>query len=221
MPPLVLFDLDGTLVDSQRGIERSAATALAAIGLAPLTSAQLVEFIGPPLRDSFIELGVAPDHVDEVVRGYRAAYEDRGIYEFDVYPGIADALDELIHHGFSLGVATSKLTSLAAVVLDAAQLTPYFTHVVGVEADGSRRDKTDVMAHAMSLFDVSRADDVIMVGDRKHDVHGARRLGTRFIGVTWGYGPTDEFVHERVEVTVDTARELVAAIVADSTVTRA
>ena len=209
----MLFDLDGTLVDSQRGIERSAAAALEGIGLAPLTSAQLVEFIGPPLRDSFIDLGVAPDQLDEVVRAYRAVYEESGVYEFDVYPGIADALDELARRGVALGVATSKLTALAEVVVVAAGLSPYFTHVVGVETDGSRRDKTDVMAHAMRVFDVGRVEEVVMVGDRKHDLHGARNLGTRFIGVTWGYGPASEFADERVEVTVDSPRDLVEAIV--------
>jgi len=217
LPALVLFDLDGTLVDSQRGIERCAAAALAGIGRAPLSPTQLVDFIGPPLHESFTELGVAPDQVDDVVRSYRAVYEDRGVYEFDVYPGITDALDSLTRHGVALGVATSKLTALAVVVLESANLAHYFTHVVGVETDGSRRDKTEVMAHALSLFDVGRVDEVVMVGDRKHDVRGARNLGTRFIGVTWGYGPENEFTDEQVDVTVDTAKNLVEAIIVDGT----
>ena len=212
LPALVLFDLDGTLVDSKRGIERCAAAALAGVGLAPLSSAQLVEFIGPPLHESFADLGVAPDQVDDVVRRYRTVYEDRGVFEFDVFDGVADVLDELARRGVALGVATSKLTALAVVVLEAAGLAQYFTHIVGVETDGSRRDKTEVMAHALDLFHVERADDVVMVGDRKHDVHGARNLGTRFIGVTWGYGPADEFTVERVDVTVDSPQGLLEAL---------
>ena len=213
-PDLVLFDLDGTLLDTQRGIERSAAAALASIGRAPLTRNELAEFIGPPLLDSFINLGVAPDLVDQVTRRYRSVYEDGGLFEFDVYPGVEDALDELGRSGVALGVATAKLTALAVVVLEAAGLAHYFTHIVGVEMDGSRSDKTEVMTHALSLFDLTRADRGVMVGDRKHDLHGARNIGAHFIGVTWGFGPPDEFADEGVTVTVDSARELLEAIAA-------
>ena len=149
MPTLVLFDLDGTLVDSKPGIERCAAYALAHLGLEPLGDDQLAEFIGPPLATSFAQLGLDDRLVDEAVRAYRAEYEARGLYEFSVFAGIESALGQLSERGARLGVATSKLTSLAREVLTAAGLAHYFEHVAGAELDGSRPDKTSVMAHSL------------------------------------------------------------------------
>ena len=114
---VVLFDLDGTLVDSAAGIAGAADRALAAIGRPPLTPAQLRAFVGPPLRESFVGLGIAGDELDAVVDAYRHHYLEDGILDFEVYPGVVPLLDALRRAGLRLGVATSKRTESARRVL--------------------------------------------------------------------------------------------------------
>ncbi len=195
MPPdVVLFDLDGTLIDSSAGIARSAAAALAEFGRPPLTDAQLRSFIGPPLRDSFGLVDIPDDRLDDVVAAYRRHYLAGGILDYRVYPGVPGLLARLDATGLRLGVATSKRTASARHVLDHAGLAGHFGCIAGSEADGSRPDKAAVMAAALGELGIDDADRVLMVGDREHDAHGARTLATRFVGVAWGFGTPDELV---------------------------
>ena len=193
MPPaVVLFDLDGTLVDSGAGIARAAARALAEIGRPPLAPDQLRAFVGPPLRASFVGLGVAGDELDAVVDAYRRHYLEDGILDFAVYPGVVDLLDSLGAAGLRLGVATSKRTASARRVLVHAGLDGHFAVVEGSEPDDSRPDKAAVISSALVALGVERPGRVLMVGDRMHDALGARAVATGFIGAGWGYGSPDE-----------------------------
>ena len=185
---VVLFDLDGTLIDSGAGIARAAARALAEFGRPPLTDGQLRAFVGPPLPDSFLGIGIPADELGAVVAAYRRHYLADGIFDFQVYPGVTALLDALGARGLRLGVATSKRTSSAVRVLDHAGLDAHFAVVAGSEPDGSRPTKADVMWGALAGLGVTDTSRVLMVGDREHDVQGARALSTDFIGVAWGFG---------------------------------
>ena len=210
-PTTILFDLDGTLVDSAPGIESCARIALTRHGLAPLTRAQLARFIGPPLRDAFVDLGVQADLVDEVTASYREVYAEHGVYEFSVFPGIEALLAALVEGGFVVAVATAKLTTLARVVVDHADLAGYFRLVAGVERVGWPANKTDVIAHALAELDVA-AHDTVMVGDRVHDLHGARANGTDFIAASWGYGPDGEFAEHGDPLVADEPADVLTLV---------
>ena len=196
MPPptVVLFDVDGTLIDSAGGIARSAAAALAEFGRPPLTADQLRSFIGPPLADSFRLLDLPADQVDGVVDAYRCHYLSDGILDYRVYPGVPELLERLVSAGLRLGVATSKRTASARHVLEHAGLAGWFRSIAGSEPDGSRPDKAAVMTAALADLGVDDPRRALMVGDREHDAIGARTLATDFIGVTWGFGTEDELV---------------------------
>jgi phosphoglycolate phosphatase len=207
-PTVVLFDVDGTLIDSADGIARSAAAALAEFGRPPLTADQLRAFIGPPLADSFHLLDLPWDQVDGVVDAYRRHYLTDGILDYRVYPGVPDLLERLVGAGVRLGVATSKRTASARHVLEHAGLAVWFDAIAGSEPDGSRPDKAAVMAAALADLGVDDPRRAVMVGDREHDALGARTLATGFIGVTWGFGTEDELVAAGAVRTVASPAEL-------------
>jgi len=188
----VLFDLDGTLVDSAPGIRRCADATLVEHGLPPLAPGELDRFIGPPLRDSFAAIGAPESMLDGLVATYREHYAGGGIHEFTVYPGIADVIDALAEQRIPIGVATSKLTASAEIVLEAAGLRAGLDFVVGSEPDGRRGTKTAVVTDALGRLDPGAAVGTVLVGDREHDAIGARETGIGFVGVTWGYGDHDE-----------------------------
>ena len=192
-PAIVLFDLDGTLTLPEEGITRGAQVALAAVGIAVEDRATLVSLIGPPFQDWAAETwGLAGDDLDLASRTYRAYMTDQGIYENTLYPGIVEVLTDCAAGGVTLAVATSKPDFLANAILDHFGLRSWFDVVGGAESDGSRRRKGDVIGYTLGQLGVVPGPDTVMVGDREHDVIGAREVGLSCIGVLWGYGSRDE-----------------------------
>jgi len=209
---VVLFDLDGTLVDSGAGIARAAARALAEFDRPPLTAAQLRAFVGPPLRESFAGLGIDGDELDGLVDAYRHHYLEDGILDFEVYPGVARLLDVLGGAGLRLGVATSKRTASARRVVAHGGLDGHFGAVEGSEPDDSRPDKAAVISAALAALGVDSPGRALMVGDRSHDVIGARAVATGFIGVAWGFAVPGELADagaDRIAATPAMLTELV------------
>lgn len=188
----VLFDLDGTLIDSGAGIRRCADLSLQHHGLPPLTDEQFGAFIGPPLATSFGSLTPDPSLTEPLVVTYREHYAAGGMYEYTVYDGVPEMIDEMIDRGFTIAVATSKVTPFAREVLIHAGLSDGFELILGAEFDGTRGTKTLVMADVLSSLAIDDPTSVVMVGDREHDAHGASDLGTGFIGVAWGFGRPGE-----------------------------
>ena len=211
---VVLFDLDGTLIDSGAGIARASGRALAEVDRPPLTPAQRRAFVGPPLADSFVGIGVPADELDAVVAAYRHHYLADGIFDFEVYPGVTALLETLGTQGLRLGVATSKRTDSAVRVLAHAGLDGHFSVIAGSEPDGSRPTKADVMTGALDGLGVTDPSRVVMVGDREHDAFGARVLATGFIGVSWGFGSLHELTAAGATRIATTPTDLVDLVLA-------
>jgi phosphoglycolate phosphatase len=184
----LLFDLDGTLSNPREGLVKAILYAVAEMGIAEHDPATLDSFIGPPLRESFAKrYGLDAAGTEEALRLYRVYYADRGLYENEVYPGIPELLAALRGQGFRLFVATSKPTVFAEQVLVHFGLADHFVAIVGANLDSTRNEKAEVIAHLLHTYGVDPAR-TRMVGDRLHDIHGARAHGIPAIGVAWGFG---------------------------------
>lgn len=189
----ILFDLDGTLTDPGEGITNSVAYALEHYGIHNTDRRELYCFIGPPLLDSFQKFyGLSYEQAERGVNLYREYYRDRGIFENKVIPGIPALLEHLQTAWKKLVVATSKPEEFSLRILDHYGLASYFDFVAGALMDNSRTDKAKVIAYALKETGIVPGDEVIMVGDREHDVIGAKKNGLSCIGVLFGYGSADE-----------------------------
>ena len=189
----ILFDLDGTLTDSAPGITNSVAVALRHFGIEADPS-ELTGFIGPPLDESFQNFyGFDAEKSIEAVREYRAYFADKGWAENSVYDGIEDLLKELKAAGKKLLVATSKPEIFAVRILEHFGLSVYFDCICGAPMTASEKNsgrKADVIRDALRRGEVRGS--VVMVGDRRHDVHGAHEVGLPVVGVLFGYGDREE-----------------------------
>lgn len=202
----ILFDLDGTLTDSGEGIINCAYLALKHFHLPLPSREEMRVMVGPPLRDSFIRFGVAPENVEEAIEIYRKRYVPIGMFENTPYPGISAMLATLKEDGFKLYVATSKPQSMAEAILDKFNLSGYFDAIYGASMDETRDSKDKVIAYL--LQELNCADDAIMVGDTMYDVLGAAANGINTIGITWGYGKKKDIVDSGAIATVDTPAQL-------------
>lgn len=189
----ILFDLDGTLVDSGEGIIKCAQLALQHFHLPIPGTTEMRTIVGPPLRDSFIRFGVAPDKADEAVAVYRSRYTTVGKFEGFPYPGIPELLARLHEEGFHLFVATSKPEDMSVEILTHFGLAPYFDHIAGATLDGTRSSKSSVIAHLLDT--VGGVDGALMVGDTSFDVLGAAEHHIPTVGVAWGYGLREDMEH--------------------------
>lgn len=189
----IFFDLDGTLTDPKPGITRSIQYALERLEHPVIPSEdELTWCIGPPLRASFVRM-LGDDVADRAVTLYRERFGDVGLYENGVYDGIEDTLTALRASGHRLFVATSKAHVFADRIIDHFGLRPYFERVFGAELDGTRVEKTHLLDYALKQVAVDPARTV-MIGDRSHDMIGARANGMAGIGVLYGYGTRAELI---------------------------
>ena len=189
----IYFDLDGTLTNPKPGITRSIQYALEKLDRAAPSEGELTWCIGPPLRASLKKLLGADDLADKALSLYRERFGDIGIFENEVYPGIEGTLSVLAKSGQRLFVATSKPIVYAERIIDHFKLTDYFERVFGSELDGTRADKTELLGYALQATRVDSAR-AIMIGDRSHDMIGARNNGMTAVGVLYGYGSQAELV---------------------------
>lgn len=186
----IFFDLDGTLTDSGEGIINSVILAFEHYGMPVPPREELGVFIGPPLDKMFIKFGIPENKALEAVEVFRSRYNTIGVYENYPYPGIHDLLKKLQSHGHRLFVATSKPEETAKLVLRHFGLIDYFECVCGASSDSSRVEKADVIAYL--LQQVGSVENTIMVGDTAFDVLGAAVHNIPTIGVSWGYGNTQD-----------------------------
>ncbi len=203
--PLVLLDLDGTLTDSYPGIAASARVAFTALGLPVPDATALRRFVGPPLADSFPLFGVPAERVPEAIAAYRAYFRETGMWQNSVYPGIPEQLAALRDAGVRLAVATSKPEVFAGPICERFGLAPLLEGVFGAPLDHVPSTKATVVGAALDAL--RPAGPVLMVGDREHDVHGARAHGVDCVGVAWGYAQPGELARAgALEVVPEVAR---------------
>ena len=188
-----LFDLDGTITASEEGIINSVVHALERMGVEHYDRSELRKFIGPPLDDSFKRYFELNDEESErAVRFYREYFTERGMYENEVYEGVPELLKRLKKNNKKLVVATSKPEVFTVRILKYFGLFEYFDTVAGATLDGSRTKKEDVIRYALEKSGVNDPALVVMIGDREHDIIGAKKNGLDSIGVTYGYGSREE-----------------------------
>jgi phosphoglycolate phosphatase len=215
-PTHVLIDLDGTISDSSPGIARSLQHAFTVCGYEPPTDEQVRAVIGPPFEISFPTLGIPVDDIERVVFAYRERYEDVGLFENEVYPGIPEMLDELATAGHTLSIATAKPEPTARRIIDHFGFTDRFAVQAGatVEVGAGRRTKAEVINYALIELRLAPSDlvRVLMLGDRDHDVEGAHLNGIDCIGVTWGFGSPEELTVAGAAAIVDQPGEVVGAV---------
>lgn len=187
-PQVVLFDLDGTLSDSAPGILAALRHALAVNGVPPLDALTEQAILGPPFHESLPPLIGGPDRLPAVIAAYREHYGAGGMFATEAYAGVVDVLAALRSRGTRLAVATSKPESYAVPIVEHLGLAGYFETVGGDELDGSLATKALVIDKVLGRLGRPAPAAVLMVGDRSHDVLGAREHGIACIGAGWGYG---------------------------------
>jgi phosphoglycolate phosphatase len=208
----LLFDLDGTLTDPFIGITECISYALNMLGRKLPPRESLHWCIGPPLKDSFAKLLASDEDAlaEKAVAFYRERFSTVGLFENEVYNGIPEVLEALQKNGHTLYVATSKPAIYAERIIDHFGLQRYFKCIFGSELDGTRSDKTSLITHILQaeLIDPSETS---MIGDRKHDMIGAKENDIYGFGVLWGYGTKDELENSGAQAFFKNPRELVTA----------
>jgi len=190
---VIFFDLDGTLTDPKLGITRSIQYALEKLDHDVPANDQLAWCIGPPLLNSFEKMLGDHQLAIAALDLYREKFAETGLYENHVYPGIANTLAILVDSGHQLFIATSKPTIYAERIVEHFAINEYFGRVFGSGLDGSYSDKAELLDYALKETRVV-PNEAIMVGDRSHDMIGARRNEMMAVGVLYGYGSKDELV---------------------------
>lgn len=225
MEKTILFDLDGTLTASGIGITKCVQHALEKMGHPENDLKKLEIFIGPPLITQFMEyLNISKEEAEQAVAYYRERYTTVGIFENELYPNVEKMLKTLKDNNYTLAVSSSKPEKFVKQILEHFKIEQYFDEVVGATMSEKRTDKAEVIEETLkrlgrincSNSDVNNTatektintENIIMVGDKKHDILGARQFGITCVAVSYGYGTMDELTNENPHKIVDTVDEL-------------
>ncbi len=212
---ILFFDLDGTLTDPGLGITNAVMYSLEKYGLPVPERRELYKFIGPPLTWSYqTYMGFSEEKSIEAVKFYREHYSVTGLFENEVYPGIAELLAALRAAGKTLVVATSKPEKFAVQILEHFSLAEYFHHICGASFDGKIGTKHEVIEYALTRCGSPERSKVLMIGDREHDILGAKASGLGSLGVLYGYGDRAEHEAAGADAIVESVAELGALLLA-------
>lgn len=213
----LLFDLDGTVTKSEEGIFNCIKYALDWAGIPYPEYSVFRSFIGPSLYDSFVrEFGMDDAKAKEMVAKYRERYNVVGLFEAEVYDGVADTLHALKEKGCILSVATSKPTEPTLRILEKFGVGKYFDVVVGSNPDGTGSDKKHIISQVLESLkkdhglteDMIKSNQVVMIGDRRYDIEGGKACGLQTIGVLYGYGSREEFEAAGADNIVESPEEI-------------
>ncbi len=208
----VLVDLDGTITDSLPAITGSLKLALADVGLAVPPDDVLRAVVGPPFEVGLPAIGVPDDLMPPVIERYRRHYEGGGLFECTLYEGVVAMLDALLAVGHTLAMATAKPEPTAVRIIEHFGLADRFAVLAGATYEPGRRTKGDVIAHALRQLDAGAGPEVVLVGDRDHDVEGARDHGIHCIGALWGYGGEAELVAAGAWALAETPADVIGLV---------
>ncbi len=209
MADYILMDLDGTITDPKLGITKSVQYALRSKGVIIEDLDSLSKHIGPPLGESFMEFyDYDETEAAELVEKYREYFSVTGIYENEVFEGMEELLQGLKNSGKKLITATSKPEIFARRILEHFHLDQYFDDICGATLDGSRSAKADVIRYALDKNGITDLNRVVMVGDRRHDIEGARKVGIVSVGVLYGFGSRTELAAAGADRIAETVPEV-------------
>lgn len=205
----IFMDLDGTITNPKLGITKSVQYALRALNIIVEDLDTLTKHIGPPLKDSFLEYyNLSEEDADYAVTKFREYFRQSGMYENEVYDGMELLLSKLKEAGKILIVATSKPEELARMILEHFHLHHYFDDICGATFDDQRSKKEEVIRYALAKNDVKDLSRVVMVGDRKYDVIGAKEVGIASVGVLYGFGDREELLNAGVDEIAEDVTQL-------------
>lgn len=205
----ILFDLDGTLTDPFEGITKSVQYALNHFDIQVTDLTQLTKFIGPPLHQSFMEYyNLDSQQSHQAVVKYRERFAEIGIFENKVFEGIDELLKDLKAQNKKIIMATSKPEVYAIRIAEHYDFAKYFDLIVGSFLDGKRQAKSEVIEYIIRAQNIESVDEAIMIGDRLHDIKGAKHHNMETIGVSFGYGGTKELELAGATYIVDTVEQL-------------
>lgn len=208
----ILFDLDGTIVDSKAGIVDGIRYALGCKEISCPDSV-LDKMIGPPFRVSMREfLGLEMPMIEELITLYRGVYEADGWRKCSIYDGVSEMLSALKNAGKKLAIATSKPIKFTNIMVDGLDLRKYFDFVGGASSDASKETKADVVQLVIDAMNIEDKSEALMVGDRLYDIEGAHACGIDAVGILWGYGDEDELRSYSAEYIVKTPDDLLRLI---------
>ncbi len=214
MKEYIFMDLDGTLTNPKLGITKSVRYALQSKGINVDDLDSLCRFIGPPLRESFMKFyGFDEGQAEELLAKYREYFSVTGLYENEVYEGMEELLIGLKKAGRKLYVATSKPEEFAQKILEHFHLSDYFDAICGATMDGSRSSKEEVILYTMDRNGITEKEKIVMVGDREHDIIGAKAAGIASIGVLYGFGSREEFLEAGADAIAGSVEDVYDIIV--------
>ena len=207
----ILFDLDGTLVNTGEGITKCVRYALKKFGIEEMDQKKLERFIGPPLVDSFQrEYDFSEEDAWKARRFYHERYNNKGIFECELYSDVKETLEKLSGEEYRIAVASSKPEELCETIIKHFQIEHYFELIGGAEMDGTIGTKTEVLEHVLRRLEIKNKDEVVLIGDTRYDAIGARETGIDCIGITYGFEYDIDAMREAGTVYIcDTLKEVV------------
>ncbi len=211
----ILFDLDGTLTDSQEGIVNSMKSALNALGREINSEDNLARFIGIPLQELFLNhFGVSAGELEKAVFYFRKYYTEKGIFENKIYPGVVELLSRLAETSY-LYIATSKLEKNALIVLQHFKIEHFFKGMAGANASGTHAGKAELVLKILNDFQIHRESPTVMIGDTIMDIKAASECKIDSVGVTYGYGSEEELTACNPTFLAHTTDELKSILIID------
>lgn len=209
----VLFDLDGTLTDPYEGISKSVQYSLESFGIEEKDEDILKKFIGPPLKESFMKFyGFDEEKALKAVEKYRERYITTGVYENALIDGVKDTLAILKEKGIRIFLATSKPQPLAEVILKHFGITEYFDFIGGADFNYNRDEKWQVIEYVFENSGIQDRENALMIGDRMHDIIGAKKTGLKCLCVLCGYGSREEFTEYGADYIVETIPDILNTV---------
>lgn len=206
----IFFDLDGTVVDSGEGIKKSASYALKQYGINAVDEDSLNAFIGPPLKNSFMDIyGMNAEDAVKCISFYREYYLEKGIFQGYVYSGMRELLSEITSNSIKAVLATSKPEVYAEMILKHFKIDEYFTLISGATFDEKLVEKHDIILNTADRLGISDMSGVLMVGDRKFDIEGGKLAGTDTAGVLYGYGSYKELYAAGADFIVSGSKDII------------
>ncbi|MEG0961953.1 MAG: HAD-IA family hydrolase [Lachnospiraceae bacterium] len=208
----ILFDLDGTLVNTGRGITRCVKSVLTTYGIQEENQEKIETFIGPPLRDSFQrEYGFSLEKAAEAAEIFQKKYHEGAIFECELYPQIKETLQYLKEQGYRIAVASSKTESSCKQLMEHFEIANYFEIIGGATQDGKISTKIQVLQYVMDTLKITNKEELVLIGDTKYDAAGAKAAGIDCIGITYGFGKDPEELKNAGAIYVcDTLKEVIS-----------